>query len=110
MIVTLTLNPSLDRTVEVETLARGEVMRALGVRVDPGGKGINVSRALAAHGLPTRAVVTVGGAEGEQLVALLRDTGNRDRAGPDPRVRSGRTSPSSSPTARPPSSTSRAPS
>jgi 1-phosphofructokinase len=75
MIVTLTLNPSVDRTVEVETLARGEVMRALGVRVDPGGKGINVSRALAAHGLPTRAVVTIGGAEGEHLVALLRGTG-----------------------------------
>lgn len=75
MIVTLTLNPSVDRTVEVETLARGEVMRANGVRVDPGGKGINVSRALATHGRPTRAVVTVGGAEGEHLVALLRDTG-----------------------------------
>ena len=75
MIVTLTLNPSVDRTVEVETLARGEVMRALGVRVDPGGKGINVSRALATHGLSTRAVVTVGGAEGEHLIALLRDTG-----------------------------------
>jgi 1-phosphofructokinase len=75
MIVSLTLNPSVDRTVEVETLARGEVMRALGVRVDPGGKGINVSRALATHGLPTRAVVTVGGAEGEHLVTLLRDTG-----------------------------------
>jgi 1-phosphofructokinase len=75
MIVTLTLNPSVDRTVEVESLARGEVVRALGVRVDPGGKGINVSRALATHGLPTRAVVTVGGAEGEHLVTLLRDTG-----------------------------------
>jgi 1-phosphofructokinase len=75
MIVTLTLNPSVDRTVEVEALARGEVMRAMGVRVDPGGKGINVSRALATHNLPTRAVVTVGGAEGEHLVALLRDAG-----------------------------------
>lgn len=75
MIVTLTLNPSVDRTVEVETLARGEVMRALSVRVDPGGKGINVSRALATHDLPTRAVVTVGGAEGAHLVNLLRDTG-----------------------------------
>ena len=75
MIVTLTLNPSVDRTVEVETLARGEVMRALSVRVEPGGKGINVSRALAAHGLPTRAVVTQGGAEGEHLITLLRDTG-----------------------------------
>jgi 1-phosphofructokinase len=75
MIVTLTLNPSVDRTVEVETLARGEVMRALSVRVDPGGKGINVSRALATHDLPTRAVVTVGGAEGAHLVTLLRETG-----------------------------------
>jgi 1-phosphofructokinase len=75
MIVTLTLNPSVDRTVEVETLARGEVMRALRVRVDPGGKGINVSRALAARDLPTRAVVTIGGAEGEHLVTLLRETG-----------------------------------
>ena len=75
MIVTLTLNPSVDRTVEVDTLARGEVTRAVGGRVDPGGKGINVSRALASHGIPTRAVVTVGGAEGEHLVALLRGTG-----------------------------------
>ena len=75
MIVTLTLNPSVDRTVEVETLARGEVTRAVGGRVDPGGKGINVSRALAAHGLPTRAVVTLGGAEGDHLVSLLRETG-----------------------------------
>ena len=75
MIVTLTLNPSVDRTVEVEALARGEVIRAHAVRVDPGGKGINVSRALAAHGLPTRAVVTIGGAEGEHLVTLLREAG-----------------------------------
>jgi 1-phosphofructokinase len=75
VIVTLTLNPSVDRTVEVEALIRGDVMRALSVRVDPGGKGINVSRALASHGLATRAVVTLGGAEGEHLVVLLRDTG-----------------------------------
>jgi 1-phosphofructokinase len=75
VIVTLTLNPSVDRTVEVETLARGEVMRALRVRVDPGGKGINVSRALAAQGLATCAVITCGGAEGEHLLALLRGAG-----------------------------------
>ncbi len=75
MIVTLTLNPSVDRTVEVDALRRGEVMRALGVRVDPGGKGINVSRALAAHRLPTRAVLTLGGAEGEHLLALLATSG-----------------------------------
>ncbi len=75
MIVTLTLNPSVDRTVEVEALDRGSVVRALGVHVDAGGKGINVSRALAAHGVKTRAVVTTGGAEGEHLVALLEADG-----------------------------------
>lgn len=71
MIVTLTPNPSVDRTVEIDALVRGEVLRATGTRVDPGGKGINVSRALAAHGLPTRAVLPVGGAVGAQLVGLL---------------------------------------
>jgi 1-phosphofructokinase len=75
VIITLTLNPSVDRTVDVQTLARGEVMRALRVRVDAGGKGINVSRALAAHGLATRAVITCGGAEGEHLLVLLRGAG-----------------------------------
>ena len=56
MIVTVTPNPSLDRTIEVAGLARGGVTRALGGRVDPGGKGINVARALANHGLAARAV------------------------------------------------------
>ena len=71
MIVTLTPNPSVDRTVEIDALVRGEVLRATGAHVDPGGKGINVSRALAAHGIPTRAVLPVGGAVGAQLVSLL---------------------------------------
>lgn len=75
MIVTLTLNPSVDRTVEVDSFDRGEVVRARSVRVDPGGKGINVSRALAANHQATQAVVLLGGAEGEHLVALLRTTG-----------------------------------
>ena len=75
MIVTLTLNPSVDRTVEVETLARGEVMRALGVRVDPGGKGINVSRALAAHSLADTRGRHGRRSRGRALVTLLRDTG-----------------------------------
>lgn len=71
MIVTVTPNPSLDRTIEVDHLERGAVIRALSVRVDPGGKGVNVSRALAQHGRPTVAVLPSGGAEGAQLAALL---------------------------------------
>jgi 1-phosphofructokinase len=71
MIVTLTPNPSVDRTIEVDALHRGAVLRARSSRVDPGGKGVNVSRALAANGRKTRAVLPGGGWEGEQLAALL---------------------------------------
>ena len=59
MIVTLTLNPSLDRTLEVDRLRRGEVIRATSARIDPGGKGVNVTRALLAYGVDSRAVLPV---------------------------------------------------
>ncbi|GAA0239253.1 1-phosphofructokinase [Actinomadura nitritigenes] len=75
MIVTLTLNPSLDRTIDVDRLVKGTMTRARSVRIDPGGKGVNVSRALLANRVPTVAVVTSGGADGEQLVRLLEGDG-----------------------------------
>lgn len=73
MIVTLTPNPSIDRSTSLPELRRGEVNRAAESRVDPGGKGINVSRALAAQGTPTVAVLPTGGPEGALMVELLRD-------------------------------------
>jgi 1-phosphofructokinase len=75
MIVTVTLNPSLDRTIEVAELRRGAMVRASGTRLDPGGKGVNVARALAAHQIATCAVVPLGGAEGAQLTKLLQQEG-----------------------------------
>ncbi|TQM69047.1 fructose-1-phosphate kinase [Actinomadura hallensis] len=77
MIVTVTLNPSLDRTIEVDVLARGAVIRARSARLDPGGKGVNVSRALLANGVASTAVVAVGGADGDQLRRLLEAEGMR---------------------------------
>lgn len=71
MIVTVTPNPSIDRTVSVAQLWRGEVHRATSSRIDPGGKGVNVSRALAAQGGRTVAVLPVGGPEGHLLQELL---------------------------------------
>jgi 1-phosphofructokinase len=50
LILTVTPNPSLDRTYEVPALARGAVLRAGADRVEPGGKGVNVARAVAAAG------------------------------------------------------------
>jgi len=75
MIVTLTPNPSVDRTIEVPQLVRGAVLRATSSRVDPGGKGVNVARALIAHGVTATAVLPAGGAEGAQLAALLAAEG-----------------------------------
>ena len=67
----MTPNPSVDRTIEVDTLVRGAVLRARAGRVDAGGKGVNVARALAANGHKARAVLPSGGAEGAQLAALI---------------------------------------
>jgi 1-phosphofructokinase len=75
MIVTVTPNPSVDRTVGIEALERGEVLRTSAQQLDPGGKGINVARALHANGHETVAVVPVGGPSGAQLLALLDGTG-----------------------------------
>ena len=82
MIVTVTPNPSLDRTIEVERLLRGGVVRAVGGRVDPGGKGINVARALAAHGVATSAVLPCGGTDGLHLTRLLESYPGSVRAVP----------------------------
>ncbi len=82
MIVTLTPNPSLDRTLQIETLHRGEVHRATDSRVDPGGKGVNVSRALARNGLATTAVLPLGGPDGDRLAELLDGLGIGVRAVP----------------------------
>jgi len=75
MIVTLTPNPSVDRTVSITDLKRGEVHRATASRIDPGGKGVNISRALTAHKARTLAVLPVGGAEGHLLAELLEQAG-----------------------------------
>lgn len=73
MIVTCTPNPSIDRTVEVDRLLRGQVQRLTAARVHPGGKGVNVARALHRNGHAVHAVIPVGGPEGAQFAALLTD-------------------------------------
>ncbi|MFM9368410.1 1-phosphofructokinase [Streptomyces sp. Da 82-17] len=75
MILTVTPNPSLDRTYEVPALDRGEVIRATGDRMDPGGKGVNVSRAVAAAGQRTLAVLPLGGTPGDFVAELLGEQG-----------------------------------
>jgi 1-phosphofructokinase len=58
MILTLTPNPSIDRTVDLaEPLVRGAVHRVAAALSQAGGKGVNISRAAVAAGLPTVAVL-----------------------------------------------------
>lgn len=61
MIITVTPNPALDIAIDVAALVRGGVLRADASRIDAGGKGVNVARALAAHAVPVRAVLPLGG-------------------------------------------------
>ncbi len=71
MITTITPNPSVDVSLAVPTLHVGEVHRATSVRHDPAGKGINVSRALAANGVETTALFPADDYTGAHLVSLL---------------------------------------
>ena len=82
MIVTLTLNPSVDRTVEVESLARGEVMRAQGGRVDPGQGDQRVPGTRRSRPADTRGGDGRWG-RGRTSRRPICGTRHRDRAGPD---------------------------
>lgn len=82
MIVTLTLNPSLDRTLEIDSLERGAIVRTGEPTLEPGGKGVNVTRALVANGIPSTAVLPVGGVEGGELTRLLGESGADARTVP----------------------------
>ncbi len=75
VIVTVTPNPSVDRTLEVERVERGAVIRASSTRIDAGGKGVNVTRALVANGFASVAVLPLGGGDGDVLSRLLVDGG-----------------------------------
>lgn len=64
MIVTLTANPALDRTVELPAaLVIGDVQAAAAIREDAAGKGVNVARVLAAAGDDVRAVLPLDPAD-----------------------------------------------
>jgi len=77
MIITLTPNPSVDRTLKIAHLRFNENLRTHDVRVDWGGKGFNVSRALRILDQETLALAWVGGRTGRMLENGLQDLGIR---------------------------------
>ena len=71
MIITVTLNPALDKTVTLPGFAVNTVNRVQNIRLDPGGKGINVSKSIQALGGKTLAIGVLGGASGGYIKAAL---------------------------------------
>ncbi len=75
MIATITLNPSLDKAVNVDGLVLEETNRGSNYMRYPGGKGINVSRVIHELGGETVAYGFIGGFDGDILMSLLRQQG-----------------------------------
>ena len=74
-IVTITLNPAVDLSTEVDRIVPVHKMRAASQRRDPGGGGINVARVIKRLGGDARAIYPVGGAMGSLLRGLLDGEG-----------------------------------
>ena len=74
-ILTVTLNPALDLSTSTDAVVPELKLRCEAPDIDPGGGGINVSRAVAILGGRSIALVALGGATGARLCDLLHETG-----------------------------------
>jgi 6-phosphofructokinase 2 len=74
-VVTLTLNPTIDKSTNVDTVASEIKLRCDDPKFDPGGGGINVSRAMFKLGGTSTAFYTAGGGVGDMLRSLLEAEG-----------------------------------
>lgn len=79
MIITVTLNPAIDKTIQVEHLTIGALNRIIDVREDAGGKGINVSKTVKSLGGETLATGFLGGNSGEWIAEYLNETGIKNQ-------------------------------
>lgn len=65
MIITVTLNPAIDKTMEIDNFKVGSINRESSIRLDAGGKGINVSKVIHSLKENSRAVGILAGRNGE---------------------------------------------
>ena len=75
MIVTVTMNPAIDKTVDIGKFERGDLNRIKRVEIDAGGKGINVSKTIRELGGESIATGFVGGTSGTIIKQVLTDLG-----------------------------------
>ena len=73
MIYTVTLNPALDKTVEIPSLTIDAVNRITTMRTDPGGKGINVSKVISKLGGKSIASGILGGDTVRAILSALKE-------------------------------------
>ena len=85
MILTVTLNAAIDRTVAVPNFRLGQRHRAVEARTVAGGKGVNVARALKLLGQPVIATGLAGGPTGDADPRAARRGVDPQRLHPDPR-------------------------
>ncbi|MEQ8547588.1 MAG: hexose kinase [Cyclobacteriaceae bacterium] len=74
-IVTLTLNPALDKSTSAKMLQPEKKIRCEMPNYEPGGGGINVSRALNILGGESLAIYAAGGSTGDKIESLLMQEG-----------------------------------
>ena len=74
-ILTVTLNPALDLTTDTGKVESGYKLRCGPARLDPGGGGVNVSRAIAKLGERSTPFIAIGGPTGDMLKSLLEGQG-----------------------------------
>jgi 1-phosphofructokinase len=77
MILTVTLNPAVDKTAVIQNFQAGAVNRISELRIDAGGKGVNVSKVLASLGVDNVATGICGGATGQFILDALQKLGVR---------------------------------
>ena len=75
MIITVTLNPSIDYILQIKNLALKETQRAENKFLYAAGKGVNVSRVLTRLNIPTTAWGFLGGLNGDRFIKLLEEEG-----------------------------------
>lgn len=73
MIVTVTMNPAIDKTVEIDSLLAGGLNRIRSVEYDAGGKGINVSKTIRELGGESIATGFLGGNAGKTIESVLNE-------------------------------------
>jgi 1-phosphofructokinase/tagatose 6-phosphate kinase len=73
MIITVTLNAALDKSLEVPNFTPGRRHRTVDQQTMPGGKGVNIARAIKRLGQPVIATGLAGGATGNRIVEALND-------------------------------------